>query len=77
LVEINNYVVEGLMDTRASTSIMVVATVKELGIMHLVIIFETSKIAYGVVTQAVGKIKKIHVKVGGVQCTMTFMVNRH
>ncbi len=32
LVEINNYVVEGLVDTGASTSIMVVAMVKKLGI---------------------------------------------
>jgi hypothetical protein len=31
LVEINNYVVEGLVDTRASMSIMVVVVVRELG----------------------------------------------
>ncbi len=34
LVEINNYVVDGLMDTSTSMSIMVVAIVRELGIMH-------------------------------------------
>jgi predicted aspartyl protease len=74
LVRINNYVVKGLVDTRASTSVMAIRMVKELGIMHLVIKFETSKIVYGAVTQAMGRIRKIHVKVGGVQCTMTFMI---
>jgi predicted aspartyl protease len=58
LIEINNYVVEGLVDIGASTSIMAIAMVKELGIMHLVIRFETSKVAYGVVTQAMVRIKK-------------------
>jgi hypothetical protein len=36
LVEINNYVVEGLVEIGASMSIMVVAMVRKLGIMHLV-----------------------------------------
>ncbi len=74
LVEINNYAVEGLVDTRASMSIMVIAVVRELGIMHLVTGSETYKIALGVVTHAFGRIDKVPVKVGGVQCTMTFMV---
>ncbi len=56
LVEINNYVVEGLVDIGASKSITVIAMVKELGIMHLVIKSKTSKIAYGVVTQAMERI---------------------
>jgi predicted aspartyl protease len=37
LVEINNYVVEGLVDTGASVSVMAVAVIRKLGIMHLVI----------------------------------------
>jgi len=45
LMEINNYVIDGLMDTRASMSIMVVVVVRELGIMHLAIESETYKIA--------------------------------
>jgi len=45
LVEINNYVVEGLVDTRASMFVMVVVVVRELGIMHLVIKSEIYKIA--------------------------------
>ncbi len=53
-VEINSYVVEGLVDTGASMSVMVAAVVRELGMMHLVIGSETYKIASGVVTQALG-----------------------
>ncbi len=34
LVEINSYVVEGLVDTRASMFVMATAMVRELGIMH-------------------------------------------
>jgi hypothetical protein len=43
LVEINNYVVEGLVDTGASMSVMAAAIVRELGMMHLVIGSETDK----------------------------------
>jgi predicted aspartyl protease len=74
LVEINNYIVEGLVDTGASMSVMAAAVVRELGMMHLVTGSETYKIASGVVTQALGKINEIPMKVEGVQCTMTFMV---
>ncbi|CAM6024291.1 unnamed protein product [Sphagnum balticum] len=42
--------------------------------MHLVAGSETYKTASGVITQALGRINEIAVKVGGVQCTMTFMV---
>jgi predicted aspartyl protease len=49
-VEINNYVVEGLVDTRASTSVMATTVVRKLGIMHLVIGSKTYKIASRVVT---------------------------
>jgi len=73
-VEINNYVVEGLVDIGASMSVMVVTVVGELGIMDFVTRSETYKITPRVVTQAMGRINKVHVKVGGVQCTMTFMV---
>jgi hypothetical protein len=74
LVEINNYVVEGLVDNGASMSVMAVAMVRELGIMHLVAGSETYKIALGVVTHALGRIDEVPIKVGGIQCTMTFMV---
>ncbi len=74
LVEINNYIVEGLVDTGASMSIMAVVVVRELGMMHLVTGSETYKTASGVITQALGRIDEVPVKVGGVQCSMTFMV---
>jgi predicted aspartyl protease len=74
LVEINNYVVEGLVDIGTSMSIMATTIVKELGIMHLVTKSETYKTMFGVVIQAIGRINKIPIKVRNVQCTMTFMV---
>jgi predicted aspartyl protease len=74
LVEINNYVVKGLVDTGASMSVVAAAIVRELGMMHLVIGSKTYKTTSRVVTQALGRIDEVHVKVGGVQCAMTFMV---
>jgi predicted aspartyl protease len=74
LVEINNYVVEGLVDTGASMSIMDAVVFRKLDIMHMVIGFETYKIALGVVTQALVRIDEVLIKVGGMQCTMIFMV---
>jgi predicted aspartyl protease len=73
-VEINRYVIEGLVDTRASMSVMADAVVREMGMMHLVFGSETYKIASGVVTQALGQIDEVSVGVGGVQCTMTLIV---
>ncbi|CAK9259425.1 unnamed protein product [Sphagnum jensenii] len=55
-------------------SVMAATVVRELGLMHLVSGSETYKTASGVVTQALGQIDEVPVKVGGVQCTMTFMV---
>jgi len=46
----------------------------ELGIMHLVTGSESYKIASGIVTNALRKINEIVVKVGEIQCLMTFMV---
>ncbi len=66
--------VEGLVDIGTSMFVMVVAVGRELGIMHLVIRFETYKISFGVVTQAMGRIDEILVKVGSAHYTMTFMV---
>ncbi len=73
-VEVNNYLVEGLVDTGASMSVMAAAIVRELGLLHLVSRSETYKTTSGAVTQAFGRIDEIPIKVGGVQCTMTFMV---
>jgi len=49
-MEMNSYVVEGLVDTGASMSVMAAAVVRELGIMHLVTGSETYKTASRVVT---------------------------
>jgi len=73
-VEINRCVIEGLMDTGASISVMVAAVVRELGMMHLIVGSKTYKTASGVITQALGRIDEVPVVVGGVQCTMTLMV---
>jgi hypothetical protein len=42
--------------------------------MHLVSGSETYKIASGAVTQALDRIEEVPIKVGEVQCSMTFMV---
>ncbi len=73
-VEIDMYIVKGLVDTGASMSVMAATVVREMGMMHLVVGFETYKTASGVVTQALGRIDEVSVGVGGVHCTMTFMV---
>ncbi len=73
-VEINNCLIEGLVDTGASMSVMAAAIVRELGLMHMVSGSETYKTALGVVTQALGRIGEMPIKVGRVQCNMTFMV---
>jgi len=73
-VEINRYIIEGLVDTGASMSIMDAAVVREMGMMHSVVGSENYKTASGVVTQALGRIGEVPVSVGGVHCTMTFMV---
>jgi hypothetical protein len=42
--------------------------------MHLVTGNESCKIASGVITRALGRVDEIQVKIGGIQCAMTFMV---
>ncbi|CAK9193854.1 unnamed protein product [Sphagnum troendelagicum] len=61
-VEVNHYLIEGLVDTRASMSIMAVSVVRELGLMHLVSGSETYKTASSAVTQALGRIEEMPVK---------------
>ncbi|CAK9272358.1 unnamed protein product [Sphagnum jensenii] len=64
-VEVNNCLVEGLVDTGASMSVMAAAVVRELGLMHLVSGSETYKTASGAITQALGRINEVPIKVGG------------
>jgi len=73
-VEISNCVVEGLIDTGASMSVLATAVVRELGMMHLVTGNESYKTASGVITRALGRVDEIQVRIGGIQCAMTFMV---
>jgi hypothetical protein len=73
LVEISNHLV-GLMDISASMFVMFVGVVHELRIMHLVSKSKSYKIAFGVVTQALGRINELPIRVGDVQCLMTFMI---
>jgi hypothetical protein len=42
--------------------------------MHLVFGSETYKTDSGAITQALGRINEVLIKVGGVQCRMIFMV---
>jgi hypothetical protein len=73
-MEMNRYIIEGLIDTGASMSVMAAVVVREMGMMHSVVGFESFKTASGVVTQALGRIDEVVVNVRGVHCTMTFMV---
>jgi len=73
-VEISNCVVEGLVDTRASMSVLAAVVVRELGIMHLVTGNESYKIASRVITRALGRVDEIQVKIRSIQCAMTFMI---
>ncbi len=73
-VEISDCIIEGLVDTGASMSVLAAAVMKELGIMHLVTGNESYKTTSGVVTRALGRVDEVQVKIGGIQCAMTFMV---
>jgi hypothetical protein len=74
--EINQAIIEILVDTKASMSVMVASVVKKFGIMHLVVGHETYKIAFGIVTQTLGRIIELSIKVERIICQMIFfMVN--
>lgn len=63
LATINN-LVEGFVNTRASIIVMSTNVVCELGIMHLVIGMESYKTASRIITQVLGRINEIMVRVG-------------
>jgi hypothetical protein len=54
LVEMNRYIIEGLVDTRASMSVMAAAVVREMGMMHSVVGSESFKTASGVRSRHAG-----------------------
>jgi hypothetical protein len=66
--------IEGLVDTRAPMSIMATSVVRELGIMDMVAGHETYRTAFNIVTQALGRITKLPIKVGGIICQMIFLM---
>jgi hypothetical protein len=53
---------------------MATNVVREFDIMHLVAGHETYKTAFGIVTQALGRIVELLVKVGGIIFQMIFLV---
>lgn len=69
-VKINQRMIEGLVDTGASMSIMATNVVRKHGIMHLVASHETYKTTFGIMTQALGRITKLPIKVGRIICEM-------
>jgi predicted aspartyl protease len=73
-VEINNNNVEGLIDTRASMSVLAAIVVRELGIMHLVVGSEYYKTASSVITWVLGRIEGLLVWIRETNWSMTFMV---
>jgi hypothetical protein len=74
MVGINNYIVEGFVDIKASMFMLVVVVVRELRIMHLVMGSKSYKIASSVVTQTFGKIEGLPVWIGETSCNMVLMV---
>ncbi len=73
-VEINNGMIEGLVDTGASMSVMAANIIRKLRIMHLVSRHKTHKITCGTVTIALGRLNDIPMLVGNVVCSMVFLV---
>jgi hypothetical protein len=66
LLEINNHLVKGLVDTGTSMSMMSTKMVCELGIMHLVFGLKYYETTFGVVTQTINKINLLPIKVSDV-----------
>jgi len=63
-VEVNGYLVEGLVDIGASMSIMAATVIPELGLMHLVSGFETYKTASRVISRLLVELMKYRSKLG-------------
>jgi hypothetical protein len=60
VVEINQALIESLVNTRVSMSVMATSVVRELGIMHLMASHETYMTTSSIMTCALGGIKKLH-----------------
>jgi hypothetical protein len=66
LVEINNNLVEGLVDTSISKLVMSTTVVHEFGMMHLVSGFESYETTSRVVTQTLSRIFELLFRIGDV-----------
>jgi len=53
---------------------MFTSTIQELGLMHLVVGLENYKTTLYIVMQAMGRVKILLAKVGGIKCFTTYMV---
>jgi len=66
--------IEGLVYIKASVSIMEANMVKEFRIMHLRVDHETYKITFRIITQVLGRIAKLPMKVGRIIYQMVFLM---
>jgi predicted aspartyl protease len=66
--------IEGLVDTNASMSIMAANAVRKFGIMHLILGHKTYKTTSRTIIQALGKITNIPITISKVVCQMIFLV---
>jgi hypothetical protein len=62
----NNHIIEGLVDSGASMSIIIISVLRELGIMHLVVGSKSYKTTSRVVIHAMGRINDLPIHVGEV-----------
>ncbi len=65
-MHVGNHSIEGLVDTCASMLVMVEGVVQKPNVMHLVIGFKSYKTTFNIITQALGRINEIDVKVGNI-----------
>jgi hypothetical protein len=78
VMEIDQTLIEGLVDTKASMLVMATNVLKVFSIMHLVVGHETYKTTFRIVMEALGRITELPIKVGGIISQMIFlMVNTY
>ncbi len=73
-LEINHALIEGLVDIEAYVSIMEASMVREFNIVHLRVDHETYKITSRIITQVLGRIAKLPMKVGRIIYQMVFLM---
>ncbi len=68
VLEINQALTEGVVDTGTSMLVMAISVVRKFGIMHVMAKHETYKTMSKIVTHALGRITKIPMKMGEIVC---------